>query len=191
MTIYGQNISNRASGSSTYSKENFSWLTPFIFIGCVGVIVIFTGAFLFCKCFRTTFIQCFCCCCSCCCADEESRVGDETRDSKSASGSESAGNAQVQPPQPPGPYVPVPQLPPAPYVPPPVPPQATQPARTQVAPRSYKQTAPAVPGRTKTMPLQQSNYATPSTAPPAARQVARTAKIIGNILAFDKGKRRK
>lgn len=169
--------------AGTVKPVDLKWVTPVVFVISVCSIVTFVGLILFCKCFRTAICQCMCCCFPCC-QPTESVVGVDT---ESASDS---GSAQPQlPPQPPPPLPPLP----IPFPPQSMPPMSNPPSMQPsmpIATRTFKAPIQSmVPGRRPATSM--SNYASPSTAPPAAKQVARTAKIIGNILALDKGKRSK
>jgi len=91
----------------------------------------------------------------------------------------------------------LPHAPPPPYIPPPLPPVSLPPSMPQrnqmvATAKTQKYIGNILNNNNRRPPpMMGQSYGTPSTAPPAAKQVARTAKIIGNILSFDKGRRKR
>ena len=151
-----------------------------------AIIVIAIILCILCKCVRDACWHCLCCCCCPCCSyDKEipSTSYDLVEDEEE---------------MPPTHHPPPPPLPPS--FPTSLPQQASQPPMQPpqpplALPHSNGIKMSPKPLRMNTYfykrPIPVASYNSPGIAPPAAKQVARTAKIIGNILAYDRGKRKR
>lgn len=163
---------------------SFSQYYPYVAYVAGALLAVFILCCLFCKCFRDGcwhFICC--CCCPCCASDREPEPSASEYEYVDEDDSEETRPNYHPPP---------PALPPPPPALPPVPPLLPPGSAHSNAPRN--QASPIRPQRLnnnyrRSMPP--ATYGPPGSAPPAAKQVARTAKIIGNILAYDRGKRKR
>lgn len=158
-------------------------IVPYIVAGTVGLSILI----LFVFCFYQQ-IKDYCCCCFACCSNRESEYQfkspkdrpnqDDSLGSVSKSNSKSLDQIETR----------VPVLPASTGPPPTTPPPPTHHhavAKTQKYIGNLLAT-----GRRPPPPLR-SPVPIPTTAPPAAKQVARTANIIGKILTTDGGNKRK
>lgn len=166
--------------------ESLNWLLPFITLLSGALLIIFIGCILFCRCFRILLCGCW----SPCCIGTESSVGSNIKtQSASHSGSGTNTNTNTASAAPPPPTTTLPPIPISIY--PVSHPPSARTQNTRPLNRVDNIVIQPLPKRTLN-PMMTGNRrfgAGPSFAPPAAKQVARTAKIIGNILAFDKGRR--
>lgn len=161
---------------SAIPYKNLHFLLPYIVAGMGLMSFILLALCCFSKSFRDCCCRWFCCDCCCSKSREESvnrsREGKITDITGSRSGSKSRSNSAEK--------VRITQ---------PVIPPSTQPSKYHMlaAAKTQKYIGNLLANRRGS--YQQQNTS-PNTAPPAAKQVARTAKIIGNILAPDQNKRR-
>lgn len=161
------NRANHQQMANNELSKQLNKYVPYLVTFLVLLLVIAVASCCFCKCCRDACFQCICCCCCPCCARMLSDDGSNT-DPAFEESFEEAAHAQPAP------------------LPPPVPQRQPGPMRT-----------PRFPGNAfndinrRPPPPMAQNYSGPQVAPPAARQVARTAKIIGNILAIERGRRKR
>lgn len=193
-TTYGPKTTEAVDLGPT--KGNFNTWIPYIVVIAGSLLFVFIGLCLFCKCFRAYWCSVFFCCCYDCCCAEKSTENAQSYDNQNvvmespsrsiSSESNSGGNAQSRLPLPP----PLPPLP-TPSSHPrhlhhggPKKHHLVNTARTQKYIGNLLASGRRPPAPMSTSP-------SPAVAPPAAKQVARTVKIIGNILTHDNNKRRR
>lgn len=145
------------------SKNVNSWL-PYAIAGAGLVVLVVAALICFCSCVRDCLSKVFCCCCP----GKESSVTEEMRgegfEEEKSSSNDSARNRDRQVPM-----------------------------RQHIATVAINQKYIGnllQSGRRTPPPMAGTSTHMPTTAPPAAKQVARTAKIIGTILTNDPKKRR-